>query len=117
MADSANRLQIERDFAQAKRLGRWLSDEEALSAAETEARLRQRQQEIERNRGKLWALTLICLIIPPLWPLALGLSLYLLFPLTTRRFVVAAGLGLTLLVLLSAGALAAFLVWLWMLFG
>jgi hypothetical protein len=115
MADSANRLQIERDFAQAQRLGRWLSDEEALSAAETEARLRQRQQEMERNRGKLWVLTLICLIIPPLWPLALCLSLYQLFPLTTRRFVVAAGLGLTLLVLVSAGAVTALLVWLWML--
>jgi len=117
MADSANRLQIERDFAQAQRLGRWLSDEEALSAAEAESRLRQRQLEMERNRGKLWALTLICLIIPPLWPLALGLSLYLLFPLTTRRVVMAAGLGLTLLVLLSAGAVAALVVGLWMLFG
>ena len=38
--------------------------------------------------------------MPPLWPLALGLSLLLLFPRTTRRFGLIAGV-----ILLVGGAL------------
>jgi len=51
----------------------------------------QRQQ-----RGKLWLLTAFCVLIPPLWPVALVLVLYQLFPRTTRRYGTVAALVLLL---------------------
>lgn len=79
-------MQLERDLELARQHGRWLSEEE-LGQLE--------QQRIQRQ--KLTGLLVVCLLIPPLWPLALALTLHLLFPATTRRL--ALGLGVTALVL------------------
>jgi hypothetical protein len=90
--------QLERELEQARRHGRWLADDE-LAALDT-----QRQQTLaqgqRQTRRKLILLTGICLLLPPLWPLALGLTLYLLFPRTTQRFGLIAGI-----LLLAAGVL------------
>jgi hypothetical protein len=92
--------QLERELEQARRHGRWLADDE-LAALNT-----QRQQTLAEAQGqrqtrrKLILLTGICLLLPPLWPLALGLTLYLLFPRTTQRFGLIAGI-----LLLAAGVL------------
>ena len=40
---------------------------------------------MEINYAFVIVLTGVNLLIPPLWPLAIGLTLYLLFPSTTRR--------------------------------
>ncbi|MBM5804003.1 MAG: hypothetical protein FJ078_07775 [Cyanobacteria bacterium K_DeepCast_35m_m2_155] len=101
MADS----QLEQELEQARRHGRWLADDEreALALAQrqqAEAALAQRHR-----RRKLLLLTGFCVLIPPLWPLALALVLYLLFPRTTQRFGLIAGV----LVLLGASLLAVLL--------
>jgi hypothetical protein len=104
-APEARRIrQLERDLEEALRLGRWVSDDERAARAleqqqEQQARLEQRQQ-----RRKLLALLGVSLLIPPLWPLAIVLALYLLFPATTVRVAVATGLSLLVL-----GGLAAVL--------
>lgn len=86
--------QLERDLQLARHHGRWLSDDELTNLE---------QQHGQRRR--LLLLLLGCVLIPPLWPLACGLGLYLLFPVTTRRLVL--GLGISALLLgLAATALA-----------
>jgi hypothetical protein len=83
--------QLERELEQARRLGRWLADDELASLQEQrQAEIAQHQQSRIRRR-KLLLLTAICVLIPPLWPVALGLILYLLFPRTTRRYGLIAG--------------------------
>ena len=97
--------QLERELEQARRHGRWLADDElaALDAQQQQAlALVQGQRQ---TRRKLILLTGICLLLPPLWPLALGLTLYLLFPRTTQRFGLIAGI-----LLLTAGVLVTVLV-------
>ena len=91
--------QLERDLERARLNGRWLSDEE-------HQHLDQRQQQ----RGKLIALLVLSLIIPPLWPVAVALSLYLLFPLTSQRLAVGLGVSLLLLGVLGVVAITALLV-------
>lgn len=89
-------VQLERDLELARLHGRWLSDDEqALLDL-------QRQQ-----RRKLAALLVVCVLIPPLWPLALGLALYLLFPDTTRRLAVGLGVGVAVLGVLVTGLIVA----------
>ena len=90
--------QLEAELEQARRHGRWLADDE-IAALERQRQDQLAQQQQARGlRRKLLILTAVCLLIPPLWPLALGLVLYLLFPRTTKRFGLVAG------VLLLAGA-------------
>ena len=60
---------LEREFEIAKDQGRWLSDEEWKDLEQREA-----------IRSKLIVLAGICALLPPLWPFALGLNIYLLFP-------------------------------------
>ncbi len=43
------------------------------------------------------ALLVVSLLLPPLWPLAIALTLYLLFPASTVRVAVATGLSLLVL--------------------
>jgi len=112
MSQSGSQFQIERELIRAQHLGRWLSDDEALAEAEAEQRQLLKKEGLERNRRKLMVLTLVCLLIPPLWPLALLLTLYLLFPSTTVRIGLAAGIGASVVLLLVVGASAALLVWL-----
>ena len=70
---------LEREFELAKDQGRWLSDDERKAF--------EQRREI---RSKLILLTGICIILPPLWPFAFGLTLYLLFPKTISRIGVVA---------------------------
>jgi hypothetical protein len=97
-APQARRIrQLERDLEEALRIGRWISDDERAERElererDQRARLAQRQR-----RRKLLALLVVSLLIPPLWPLAIVLTLYVLFPLTTVRVAVATGLSLLVL--------------------
>ncbi|MFZ9463711.1 MAG: hypothetical protein ACO262_08885 [Vulcanococcus sp.] len=75
-ADAGRPRQLERELEEARRLGRWLSDDEREALAEADQRAVQRQLEQQRQRRSL---LLLC------WPLALGLIAYLLFPHTTRK--------------------------------
>jgi len=98
-------LQLELELEQARRHGRWLSDEEQADLSQQrrrqdEALLHQRQQ-----RRKLGMFAAVCLLIPPLWPVPVALTLYLLFPVTTRRLALATGISL-----LAVGGLLAVLV-------
>ena len=95
--DPGNKL--ERDFQIAKDQGRWLSDEE-----------RKDLEQHEAIRSKLIVLTSICVLLPPLWPFALGLTLYLLFPKTITRVGVVATVLFLLGSLLLTSALI-FLLW------
>ena len=90
---------LEREFEIARDQGRWLSDEEWKD-------LEQR----ELLRSKLTVLTGICVLLPPLWPFALGLTLYLLFPKTITRVGVVATVVFLLGSLLLTSALI-FLLW------
>ena len=90
---------LEREFEIAKDRGRWLSDEERKDLEQREA-----------IRSKLIVLTTICILLPPLWPFALGLTLYLLFPKTIARVGVVATVVFLLGSLLLTSALI-FLLW------
>lgn len=100
------RITLEQELDEARREGRWLSDDERR---ELEAeRLAQQQR-----RRSLLLLLLVSLLLPPLWPLAVGLTSYLLFPRLTRRLLLGAltlaGLGTLLLIALIVIALVVWL--------
>ena len=78
---------LERDFQIAKNQGRWLSDDEQIV-------LDNRNQ----IRSRLIILTGVCVLLPPLWPFAFGLTLYLLFPKLISRI----GIVATVCFLLSS---------------
>ena len=90
---------LDREFEIAKDQGRWLSDEERKDLEQREA-----------IRSKLIILTGICVLLPPLWPFALGLTLYLLFPNTISRIGVVATVVFLLGSLLLTSTLI-FLLW------
>ncbi|WP_137024874.1 hypothetical protein [Synechococcus sp. UW179A] len=107
--------QLERELNKAREMGRWLSDDE-LEQIEHEQRLtRHEQQQDAQRRRKLVFFTAICVVIPPLWPVAIGLSLHLLFPQSFRRLLWFAGGSLLLLALLGAAASVTVVSLLWML--
>ena len=114
MGDSI-RDAIEQDLARAQQLGRWLSDDELQAEEHAEQEALALQQQEDSRRTRLMVLTVVCVLIPPLWPLAFGLTLYLLFPRSTSRILLATGVGAIVLVLGLVGASAALVVWLWML--
>tara|TARA_Y100000746_G_scaffold117243_1_gene100384 strand:- start:211 stop:564 length:354 start_codon:yes stop_codon:yes gene_type:complete len=115
MANSMSSQQLERELNQAREMGRWLSDDE-LEQLEHEQRLiRQEQEQDSQRRLKLGLFTVVCVVIPPLWPVALGLSLHLLFPQTFRRLLWFAGGSVLLLALLAAGVSIAVVSMLWIL--
>ena len=91
---------LERDFQRAKDQGRWLSEDEQETLEQS--------QEI---RSKLIVLTGVCILLPPLWPFAFGLTLYLLFPKTISRV----GVVATVVFLLSSLVMTGILIFL--LFG
>ena len=107
--------QLERELLRAQEMGRWLSDEELEELERDQRALRLEREQTAKRRLKLGLLTVICLIIPPLWPVALGLSLHLLFPQTFRRLLWFAGGSLLMLSLLAIGAGAAVVSLLWIL--
>ena len=88
---------LERDFQIAKSQGRWLSDDEQIA-------LDNRNQ----IRSKLHVLTGVCLLVPPLWPFAFGLTLYLVFPKTISRI----GIVATVFFLLSSLVVTGILIFL-----
>ena len=92
MLNDKNKL--ERDFQIAKNQGRWLSDDELIV-------LEKRNQ----IRLKLILLTGVCVLLPPLWPFAFGLTLYLLFPKTISRIGVVATVCFLLSSLVVTGIL------------
>ena len=107
--------QLERELSRAREMGRWLSDDE-LEQMEHEQRLiRQEQDQNSQRRLKLVLFTVVCVVIPPLWPVALGLSLHLFFPQTFRRLLWLAGGSLLLLAVLGAGVGVAVVSLFWML--
>ncbi|BEV36156.1 hypothetical protein [Synechococcus sp. M16CYN] len=79
MPPSRSKKQLERDLQLARDQGRWLSEDEHL---EFEKR--------EQLRTKLLVLTGVCILLPPFWPFAFGLILYLLFPRSISRIGIAA---------------------------
>ena len=115
MVDPIPREQLEQDLAQAQDLGRWPSDDERLERQRAEEQVLVDQQEQDQHRLKLVALAIVCLVIPPLWPLAFGLTLHLLFPKTFRRLLWIAGGSVVLLVVLTTGVALAITTLLWML--
>ncbi|AII49234.1 hypothetical protein KR52_08765 [Synechococcus sp. KORDI-52] len=103
---------LEHELDRAKMRGRWLSDDEQadldLEAAEVAT-----QVEAKRRRDrKLVILTAVCLVIPPLWPLALGLTLFLLYPDTMARVGLAAAVACLVGGLMLAVVLGVAMVWL-----
>ncbi len=103
-------LQLEHDLEEARRLGRWLSDDERHAIAEQQRQQATALEKQRQHRRKLTILTAVCVVIPPLWPVALGLTLYLLFPRTTRQLGLVAGISLLVGGLLVAGLIAAVVV-------
>ena len=106
MAEQARRNPLEQDLQAARERGRWLSDEEQDEQDRQQQQLQlQRDQNLSRRR-RLTLLTALCLLLPPLWPVALAISFYLLFPQTAARLGLVAGIvlllgGLALTVVLS----------------
>ena len=103
-------LQLEHDLEQARLHGRWLSDDERHAIAEQQRQQATALEQQRQHRRKLTILTAVCVVIPPLWPVALGLTLYLLFPRTTRQLGLVAGISLLVGGLLVAGLIAAVVV-------
>ena len=101
MVDETASEQQEQEFQDARDRGRWLSDDE--QAAVDARRLQDQLAEDEQRhlRQRLVVFTLVCILLPPLWPLAFVLSLYLLFPRTAAR------IGLIAAVVLVTATLAA----------
>ena len=92
---------LEREFKQAQQFGRWLSDEERLALEEEETQALRVIEQQRHRRERLIVLTGICILIPPLWGLAAGLSFYLLFPDAAKRVALIAGGGLIVVAILS----------------
>ena len=92
MLNDKNKL--ERDFQIAKNQGRWLSDDEYIVL-----------EKHNQIRSKLILLAGVCVLLPPLWPFAFGLTLYLLFPKTISRIGVVATVCFLLSSLVVTGIL------------
>ena len=110
---SPRQLSLERELEQARRDGRWLSDDERQELVAERLHLQQSALADQQRRRSLLILLVVSLLLPPFWPLALGLTAYLLFPRTTRRLTVVAlaltGVGVVLLVALIVTLLVAWL--------
>ncbi|MGC6483878.1 MAG: hypothetical protein ACON4T_10010 [Synechococcus sp.] len=108
----SRRPSIEQQFARAQEDGRWLADDELEAEAAQDA-LRLAEEEKRRSvRTRLIVLTAVCVVLPPLWPLALALTSYLLFPSTSARLLLAAGVGMLVVVLVGLGLSALLMMWL-----
>ena len=104
--------QLEAELDRAKARGRWLSDDEQ-AVLDREANAEALLVEVKQQRDrKLMILTGVCLLIPPLWPVALGLTLFLLYPDTMARLGLAAAITFLVGGLLLAGVLGLAMIWL-----
>ena len=95
MLNNSNKL--ERDFQIAKEQGRWLSDDEQIVL-----------DNRNKVRSRLVILAGVCVLLPPLWPFAFGLTIYLLFPKTSSRI----GIVATVFFLLSSLVVTGILIFL-----
>ena len=94
MDPSSSTDKHEREFKQAQQYGRWLSDDERLALEEEETQALKLIDQQRHRRMRLIVFTVICVLLPPLWGLAAGLSFYLLFPDTAKRVALITGSGL-----------------------
>ena len=101
MDPSSSKDKLEREFKQAQQFGRWLSDDERLAFEEEEAQALKMVEQQRHRRMRLIVLTGVCMLIPPLWGLAAGLSFYLLFPEAAKRVALITGGGLIVMAVLS----------------
>lgn len=115
MNPSMSRQQIENELELAREMGRWLSDEERDQLVAQKLGEKLALERDQRMRQRLIVLTGVFLLIPPLWPVAAGLAVHLLFPQTFRRLMLLAGGSLIVLVAAGAGALAIGIALLWIL--
>lgn len=103
---------LENELNRAKARGRWLSDDEQVELdREADAVATQVEAKQRRDR-KLLILTGVCLLIPPLWPVALGLTFFLLYPDTMARIGLAAAITFLICGLLLSGLLGLAIFWL-----
>ena len=112
MKDPNTTERLEDELHRARALGRWLSDDEQAELdhqAEVEV---SRVEAKQRRDRKLMILAGVCLLIPPLWPVALVLTLYLLYPETMARVGLVAAIAFVIGGLLLAGVLGLAMVWL-----
>jgi hypothetical protein len=95
---------LEWELEEARRQGRWLSDDERLELEAERQRLHLATEAQRRRRRSLITLLVVSVLLPPLWPLAPVLAAYLLFPRTTGRVLLGAltlaGLAVVLLIAL-----------------
>ncbi len=112
MSETTTPQQLERDLHVARHHGRWLSDEERLELEREESERLQNEEQQRKLRTKLTVLAGVCVLLPPMWPLALGLTLYLLFPRTMTRVGFAAGVFIVSGAIVGTGLLIALIVWL-----
>ena len=87
---------LDRDLEAARQMGRWLSDEEQAELDRQNQLVHMAQEQDRSRRRRLTFLTAVCVLLPPLWPVAFGLSFYLLFPQTAARIGLVAGVVLLL---------------------
>ena len=112
MTRSTTPQQLEFDLQAARDHGRWLSDEELLRMEQDQRNQIEAQEKQLNLRRRLIILTGVCILLPPLWPLAFGLTLYLLFPRTIARVGVVAGVFLVAAAIVSFGLITALALWL-----
>ena len=112
MTPSTTPEQLEQDLRTAQLHGRWLSDDELAALQDAREQRIQAEERRDHLRLRLLVRTGVCLLSPPLWPLALGLTLYLLFPATTRRVGFAAGLLLLAAAIGTTGLAVMLTIWL-----
>ena len=96
MAEEPRTDHLEQDLQAARERGRWLSDEEQDEQDRQQLQAQQQKEQHLSRRRRLTLLTAVCVLLPPLWPLAFGLSFYLLFPQTAARIGLVAGIALLL---------------------
>ena len=111
MSEPTTPQQLERDFQVARDQGRWLSDDERVELEREESERLQREEQQSQQRTKLTVLAGVCVLLPPMWPLALGLTLYLLFPRTMTRVGFAAGAFIVSGAIVGTGLLIALILW------
>ena len=103
---------LEDELNRAKARGRWLSDDEQVELDRVADAVATQVEAKQRRNRKLLILTGVCLLIPPLWPLALGLTLFLLFPDTMARIGLATAIFFLIGGLLLSGVLVLAMFWL-----
>ena len=112
MGELTDGSRIEQELERAQAMGRWLSDDELKAEAEQNAIKEAGEAERLSRRRRLTVLTAVCVLIPPLWPVAIGLTLYLLFPRTATGLFLTAGISAIVVFMAGLGLSVLLAVWL-----